>query len=352
MKFLVIVYKELVQFFRNYMLLIFVMFAFTMDIHTVGGGIKVQPRNISIGYVDFTRGANSIKIISHLHKPEFKEPIRFLNENDLKKAILNKKIMVGLIFDRNFDKTKKLEIIVDSTAAAQAELAVSYIQHILLDNLNLKFPIKIKIHKLFNQNSTSQWFMSLSELLSVITMLTLLLSAVSFVREREKGTWDIMLLTPVDSKLIIFAKIFAQILIILIGVFVAVGVVLFGAFNTPFRGNLLLFFIATFIYAFSISGIGLFIAAISSSVIQVAELSFLIMMPLIFLSGAWTPIYAMSKINQILAFFSPLKYYIEISQDLFFRGSDFSVILPNLIIMAIIGIVLFYFGYKKIGKLF
>ena len=82
------------------------MFAFTMDIHTVGDGIKVQPRNISIGYVDFTRGANSIKIISHLHKPEFKEPIRFLNESELKKAILNKKIMVGLIFDRNFDKNK------------------------------------------------------------------------------------------------------------------------------------------------------------------------------------------------------------------------------------------------------
>jgi len=352
MKFLTIVYKELLQFFRNYMLLIFIMFAFTMDIHTVGEGIKVQPRNISIGYVDYTRGANSIKIISHLHKPEFKKPIRFLNESELKKAILNKKIMVGLIFDRNFDKNKKLEIIVDSTAAAQAELAVNYIQNILLNNLNLKFPLDIRVHKLFNQNSTSQWFMSMSEMLSVVTMLTLLLSAVSFVREREKGTWDIMLLTPVDSKLIIFAKIFAQILIIVTGVFVAVGIVLFGAFDTPFRGNLLLFFIATFIYAFSISGIGLFIAAISNSVIQVAELSFLIMMPLIFLSGAWTPIYAMSEINQILALFSPLKYYIEISQDMFFRGSSIWVILPNMLIMGIIGSVLFYFGYKKIGKLF
>jgi len=352
MKFLTIVFKELIQFFRNYMLLIFIIYAFTFDIFIAGGGIKIQPKNISIGYVDFTRGANSIKIISHLHRPEFKKPVMYLNENMLKKAILNKKIMLGLIFDRNFDKNKKLEIIVDSTAAAQAELAVNYIQNILIDTLNLKFPLKIKIHKLFNQNSNSKWFMSMSEMLSVVTMLTLLLSAVTFVREREKGTWDIMLLSPVDSKLIIFSKIFAQILIIMTGVYIALGIVLFGIFNTPFRGNLFLFFIATFIYAFSISGIGLFIAAISSSVIQVAELSFLVMMPIIFLSGAWTPIYAMSKINQFLALFSPLKYYIEISQDLFFRGSSVAVILPNLLIMGIIGSVLFYFGYKKIGKLF
>jgi len=350
MKFLAIVYKEILQFLRNTFLFLFILYAFTGDVYIVGSGFKIKPQNVSIGYVDFTQGANSIKILTHLHKPEFKKPKRYLNEKELKEAILNKKIVIGLIFDRDFDKTKTLEVIADATAAAQSEITINYLENILARDV--KFPVNVKLHKMFNQNSSSKWFMSMSEMLSITTMLILLLSAVSFVREREKGTWDIMLLTPVDSKLIIFAKIFAQILIIEIGVFLSVGIVLFGSFDTPIRGSLVLFFISTFIYAFSMSGIGLFIAAISESVIEVAELSFLFMMPIIFLSGAWTPVYAMSPINQFLAIFSPLRYYIEITQDIFFRGSDISVLLPNLIIMSIIGIILFYFGYRKIGRLF
>ena len=76
------------------------------------------------------------------------------------------------------------------------------------------------------------------------------------------------------------------------------------------------------------------------------------MMPLIFLSGTWTPIEAMAKPIQFLSIFSPLRYYIQATQAIFFKGATLDIIANDLISMSLIGIVLFYIGYRKIGRLF
>ena len=264
------------------------------------GGIKVTPKNVSIGYVNEADNLIVNKIISSFHSPEFKKPKMFLNEKALKDAIYNKKIMVGIVFDRNFvnnllsGKTAKLQVLIDSTSAAQAEVTLIYLQNILMKfNFPSALPAKIDIIKLFNPNSNTKWFMSLSELMSVITMLGLVLIAVVFVREKENGTWDIMLLMPVKSSLIIFSKILSQVLILMAGITISVGLVVFGVFDAPINGNLLDFYLMSFLFSFAIGSIALVIAAVSKSVLEVGHLTIVIMLPLIFLSGAWTPLNAM-----------------------------------------------------------
>jgi len=342
--FFAILTKEILVFLRNIGLVLFVLYSFTLDIYTAGEGIKVKPMNVSIGYVNKKGEYFSNKILTHFHSPEFKKPRQFLNEKELKKAIFNKEILVGIIFDK-----KGVNILLDATAAAQSEVTFIYITEILNTK---KFPIDIKIHKLFNQNSNSKWFMGLTELISIITMLSLILVAVVFVKEKENGTWDIMLLMPVNGNLIILAKVLSQVFLIMIGTFLSVGIVMFGVFDTPINGNLWLFFLLTFFFSISLGGIALVIASFSNSVMQVAQMSMLVMMPLLFLSGAWSPINSMSPFLQYLSIISPVKYYIEGSESIFFRGSDFFDLVPYFIAQIIIGIILFYIGYKKIGRLF
>ena len=231
-------------------------------------------------------------------------------------------------------------------------MALGYLQNIVLNFNKIDIPLKLKIHKLFNQNADTRLFMSLSELLSVITLLTVILTAIVFVREKESGTWDIMLLMPVDSKIIILAKSLSQIIIIMVGVFISVGIVLFKGFDIPINGSLISFFILTFFYVATTAGIGLFIAAISNTVMQIAQLSIIIMMPIIFLSGAWTPIYAMHPALQILSLISPLRYYIEGSESIFFRGTAFVDLLPYFGGVITLGIILYWYGFRKIGRLF
>jgi ABC-2 type transport system permease protein len=356
--FFIVLAKELISFMRSVMLVFVVLYSFTVDIYIAGSGIEIKPKNVAVGYVDYTGGGISQKILSRLHSPEFVEPAFYNSQKELSDAIFNKDILVGIVFDSEFEKkyrqkeTAQLNILLDATAASQSLTTLSYIQNIIFDFEKLNIPLEIKSHKLFNQNSDNKQFMALTELLSIITLLIVILTAIAFVKEKEDGTWDIMLLMPINPKIIILAKSVSQVLIVMVGVILSLGFVVFGAFDTPMNGSFWIFIFFTFIYAFSSAGIGLFVAAISKDVMQVAQLSIMIMMPLIFLSGAWTPVYAMHPIFQKLSIFSPLRYYIEGSESLFYRGTSFIDMLPYFSGVLMLGMILYWYGFRKIGKLF
>ncbi|WP_029521135.1 ABC transporter permease [Persephonella sp. IF05-L8] len=350
--------KEIITFLRNWGLVIVLLYSFTIDVYVAGQGFEVKPRNVSIGYVDYSKGVISKKILNHLHSPEFKPPVEFKSQEELSRAIFDREIMVGLIFEPDFEKSiykngkTQLNVLLDSTAAAQAFITLTYLQNIVMNYSQLEFPVELKIHKIFNQNADTRQFISFAEFLSNLTLLGVILSAVVFVREKENGTWDIMLLMPVNSKLIIFAKSFSQIIITMIGTILSVGLILFGVFNLPMNGNFWVFIVFTFVYLLSVSGIGLFIASVTQNMLQVAQLSVIIMMPVIFLSGAWTPIYSMHPVIQYFSYFSPLRYYIEGSISIFFRGIPSVDLTIYFVALTILSVALYIFGFRKIGKLF
>ncbi len=356
--FLALVTKELIGFLRSWGLVAVVLYSFTLDIYITGKGIEMQAKNIAIGYVDETGGGMSKKILSRLHAPEFQKPVPFMSTKELSKSIYDREIMVGLIFESDFEKNLEkrdrasVDILLDSIAATQSFQALQYLQNILFDYSKTDFPVELKIHKLFNQNANTSEFMAMAEMLSVITLLGVVLTAVVFVREKENGTWDIMLLMPIDPRLIILAKSFSQVLVIMGGVTIATGIVLFGVFDITINGSIAAFFLLSFFYAFTSAGIGLFVAAVSKNMLQVAQLSILIMMPLIFLSGAWTPIHAMHPLLQDLSLLSPLRYYIEGSESIFFRGTGFFDLWNYFAGVIILGSVLYFYGFRKIGRLF
>ncbi len=356
--FMIIFTKEILSFLRSTMLVIVVLYSFTVDIYIAGSGMQITPRNVAVGYVDYTGGGISQKILSGFHKPEFLLPMRFKSQEELSSAIFNKEILVGIIFDAEFErlyrqgKNTQLNVLLDATAASQSLTTLVYLQNIILDFTDLKMPISIKSHKLFNENADNHSFMAVTELLSLITMLVIILTAIVFVKEKEDGTWDIMLLMPINPKIMILAKSLSQVAIVMVGVILSLGFVVFGSFDTPMNGSFWSFMLLTFLYCFSSAGIGLFVAAVSKDVMQVAQLSIVIMMPLIFLSGAWTPIYAMHPILQKLSLISPLRYYIEGSESIIFRGTEFIDLIPYFTGVTLLGILLYWYGFKKIGKLF
>ncbi len=356
--FFIVFSKEIISFMRSIALVAVILYSFTADIYIAGAGMQIRPRNVAIGYVDNSGGGISQKILSHFHQPEFINPKAFTSQQALSDAIFNKEILVGLIFSSNFEKAyvnghnTKLDVLLDATAASQSFTTLSYLQNIILNFEKIDIPITIKSHRLFNQNADDHSFMALAELLSIITLLTVILTAMVFVKEKEEGTWDIMLLMPVNPKIIILAKSASQVFIVTIGVILSLGFVVFGAFDTPLNGSFWSFILLTLFYGFSSAGIGLFVAAVSKNIMQVAQISIAIMMPLIFLSGAWTPIYAMLPIFQKLSLISPLRYYIEGSESIFYRGTAFIDLLPYFGGVIILGIILYWYGFKKIGNLF
>jgi ABC-2 type transport system permease protein len=358
--FLAILQKELLIFMRMPALVVLMLYIFTIEIYVAGAGITLEANNISVGVVDYSPKVVSTKILNHLHEPHFQHPVQYASQEKLYQDIKNKKIMVGIVFESDFEKKvykqggAKLDVLLDTTASAQAFLAQLYLQNIIYDFQNTMdiSPIIIDNHKLFNPNAKFTYFMSITELLAIITLLSVLLSASVFVNEKEDGTWDLMLLMPVDAKVIILAKIVSQIIIIMAGTMMAIGLVIFGVFDAPFNGSFFVFLLLTFFYTFASAGIGLFVAAVSKTIMEVAQLAILIMLPIIFLSGAWTPTYAMHPILDWLSYLSPLRYYIEGTQSIFFRGTDTFDLWPYFLGVILLGSFLFWFGVRKIGKLF
>jgi len=353
-----VVGKELLAFIRSWQLVLVVLYSFTVEVYIAGSGIEIKPKNVAVGYVDYTGAGLSQKVLSHLHSPEFLVPRAYDSQEALSRAIFDKEIIVGIIFDPDFEKQwrkgekSQLNVLLDATAASQAYTTLSYLQNILLDISRIDVPVEIASHKLFNQNADNHTFMALTEMLSIITMLTVILTAVVFVREKEQGTWDIMLLMPVDPKLIIFAKSFSQVLIIMTGIIISVGLVVFGVFDVPINGSFFAFVLLSFFYVMASAGIGLFIAAVAKDIMQVAQLSIIVMMPLIFLSGAWTPIYAMHPALQVVSLFSPLRYYIEGSESIFYRGTGWYDLWEYFTGVIAVGGVMYWIGFRKIGRLF
>lgn len=353
-----IVGKELLAFIRSWQLVLVVLYSFSINVYISGSGIEIKPSNVAVGYVDYTGGGISQNILTRLHAPEFLPPRRFTSQETLSRAIYDKEIIVGIVFDPDFEKQwrkeqkSQINVLLDATAASQAYTTLGYLQDIVLDTAAPNIPIEIASHKLFNENADNHTFMALTELLSIITMLTVILTAIVFVREKEQGTWDIMLLMPVDPKLIILAKSFSQIVIVMVGVVISLGFIVFGIFSTPVNGSFWAYMLLTFFYVWASAGIGLFIAAVARDVMQVAQLSIIVMMPLIFLSGAWTPIYAMHPVLQILSLFSPLRYYIEGTESIFYRGTEWMDLWPYFLGVISVGGIMYLIGFRKIGRLF
>ena len=361
-KFSIILQKEWLELFRSRGMLFFVFYLFIINIYIAGKGINIDARGVNVGILDEKGNSFYVnKIISSLHEPEFENIIIYTSRNKIYDDIKKKKIMVGLIFPRTFDidiankKETKIQLLLDTTVATLSYYTYTHLVNIVNDfqtQQAVNIPIKMETHKLFNQNARSQTFMTLKELMSAITLLSIILSAAVFVKEKEQDTWDLMLLVPVNSYMMIFAKLLSQVVVIMIGFLLSLGIVLFGVFDLPMEGSFSALILLTFLYTIAACGIGLFIASTAKNITQVGLMAILVIIPLNFLSGGITPIDAKSEIVQWFSYLSPLRYYIEGVLNLVFRGTPTIYLWEQFLGIFVIAIVLFIYGVKKIGKLF
>ncbi len=357
-----IMQKEWLDIFRSKGMVIFIFYIFLIDVYIAGQGINIDAKNVNVGVLDEKGDSVYVnKIVSKLHPPEFKDIIYYQSRDKLFKDIKNRRIMVGIVFGNEFDrhfgdnKEVHIQLLLDSTVATISYFTYYYLINIIGDfqiNNGIQMPVQLDIHKLFNPNATPAPFFSLRELIYAVTLLSLILSASVFVKEREQGTWDLMLLMPVDNKLIIFAKILSQVIVINIGFFISMGIVIFGLFNVTVNGHLLAFFLLTFLYSIALCGIGLFIAAVAKNIAQVGMMSILALIPMDFLSEGFTPMSQKPEVIQWLSFLSPMRYFTIGMSNLIFRGTDLIYLWDEFLGVTVIAFLFFTFGVRKIGRLF
>ncbi|MGG5253396.1 ABC transporter permease [Neobacillus sp. SM06] len=215
-----------------------------------------------------------------------------------------------------------------------------YIEQIPFKNI-------IRVHEASDLKYTN--FIMISMVSITVVLLGIIMAAAVFIREKESGTLEQLMVTPIRSFELIIAKLLPMSIIKMIGLTIGVAMS-FVFFNVPLRGSLLLFYLLSLLVFISSSGLGILIATVSNTMQQALLLSFFVLFPLMFLSGTVVPVENMSPFLQWLSYLSPLRYYTDISMGIFLKGVGVSVLWPDIAALVVLGGFLFVISTYRLKK--
>jgi ABC-2 type transport system permease protein len=368
---LYIIQKEFKQIFRNKGMLPIIFVLPLLQLLILSNAATFEVKNIKFGYIDNDHSSTSRALIEKFNASTYFDVLTdFPSESIASSAMLKGEVDVVLeipqYFQRDLQKEKHniLGITINAIDGAAAGVSNVYITQIIQRfNQNLKVdllqvsdqqiqPITIETIPLFWYNKTLNYktFMVPGILVLLVTMITLFLSGMNIVREKEIGTLEQINVTPIKKSQFIIGKLFPFWVIgmslLTIGLIIAKLI-----FDVPMVGNLLLMYFYTSIYILVILGIGLFISNFTDTQQQAMFIAWFFIVIFILMSGLFTPIESMPKWAQIVTEFNPIKYFVEVMRMVMLKGSGFTDILPQLLktlLYALIMNGLAVWSYKKI----
>jgi ABC-2 type transport system permease protein len=363
--------KELKQLSRDPVLLLVIVYFFSADIYIAGKGIEIDLKHASIAVLDHDHSEASRDLIYRFQEPYFTLRGELDSAHQARQMLDHGDVLAVLDIPADFQKDLRrgrvvtVQLQIDASNATLGILATTYATRIVasyaqelatrrMGGVQLQnIPVLLDEHRVYyNPNQKNSWFMSISEMLTVITMLSLMLPAAAAVREKERGTIEQLIVSPLSSTQILFSKVAAMGLVILSGTAVSLFLVIVPAFHVPLQGDLALFFAVTALYVFATCGLGLFIATLSRNLGQVVMLVILIMMPLLLLSGAWTPPEAMPPLLRNAMHLSPLFYYTTLSYGILLKGAGIAILWPEILQLTALGGMVFGFGVWRFRRQF
>lgn len=357
--------KELAQIVRDLPLVTILVWAFTAAIYSAGQGRATETMNVATAIYDLSQSPASREYVSHLQPPYFRTVAYLHRESDVTAWLDDGKAALVVVippgFQRDVDGAgqAQIQVLTDGAVAMQATVSVAYIAAIsakysvtvlerrarLAGATRVRGPtLDERLRVKFNPNMLSSWFAALLELLNMVTMVSLLVTAANLVREKERGTVERLLVSPARPVEIFLAKIIPTVVLVLILSSCSFLFVLVPAFGLPIRGSLLLFYGVTALYVFAMASMGIAIALIARNMAQAVMVMILILQPMIFLSGAWNPPESMSPWLQGISLVSPLRYYIDFAFGVILKGNGVSVLVWDIVGIAILGAILFTFS--------
>lgn len=365
--------KEMLQLFRDVPIVVFLVYAFTLAVYLTGNGIKSQLHNASLLVRDADHSVSSRELIHRFQAPFFRlegeiaDPQEGIRRLDRGKAMAVLEIPPRFHEQLVTGEPTAVQLLVDTTNSPQGLSAASYAARIVVrfgqetglaqvgntEESSQNLPLVVSDHRVwYNQDQNDTWFESISHLLRQITIFSILLPAAALVREKERGTVEQLLVSPLTPFQIMLSKVLAMTVVILCATAVALFGVIRPAFGVPIKGSVVLFFGLTALFVFSNAGMGLAAATLTRNQAQVGMMTLLVVAPMLLLSGLAAPMEAMPAWVRHLMVLSPLRYFVEITHGILLKGAGLSVLWDSVLAMALLGCGLFGFGLWQFRRQF
>lgn len=314
--------------------------------------VTLEVKNISIGVLDRDNSERSKDLIRALKlSSTFTSVYKLKSEKELTSSIDSQKVLATLYIPQNFAKRLEakehntIQIIADGRNSNTAQIAETYIQ-MALSKLLLSSTIESNIfitRNWYNPNLDNFWWILPNLMGSLSMIIALFLTSLSVARERELGTFEQILVSPLSPSILIVGKTIPPLIISTI----EASVIFFAAttfFGVPFVGSIFVLYIGLISFLFSIVGMGLFISSISSTQQQGILGAFILLVPYILMSGFATPIENMPSWLIPLTNFVSLKYFLILLKGVFLKNISFSIALELIIPMFTLGFISLFFA--------
>lgn len=356
--------KELRGLARDPMLLLLIVYAFSLQIYTGSSAMPETLNNAAVAIVDEDQSPLSGRISTAFMPPYFVPP------KQISIAEMDSRMDAGLDtfalnippdFQRDVlaNQQPAIQLNVDATRMSQAFSGSGYIQTIVSNEVSeflnryrgaSGVPVDLTLRARFNPSLDKSWFGSITNIITSITMLSIVLTGAALIREREHGTIEHLLVMPVTPTEIMISKIWSMGLVVLLASSFALFVIVKGLLAIPIEGSPAVFLLGTALFLFATTSMGIFLATVAGSMPQFGLLLILVLLPLQVLSGAMTPRESMPDIIQYIMLLAPNTHFVILAQAVLFRGAQLDVVWPQLLALLVIGSVLFWLALRRFRR--
>jgi ABC-2 type transport system permease protein len=363
--------KEFIQVFRDprMRMVIFVIPCF--QVLVIGYAVSTDVKHVSTAVLNLDNSQASREVIARFAESGYFDVVERIGTEKEAAALLDRgkvsailHIMHGFAEDLRAGRTARLQVLIDGTDSNTANIVLSYAvkiasaysENILVQRyerrlgaVSLPGRVELRTRAWFNENLESRNFYVPGVLVIVVSVVTLLLTSMAVVREREIGTMEQIMVTPITPGEFILGKTMPFVVIGFVDVALVTLIGVFW-FEVPLRGNLVLLFLATGLYLMTMLGIGLYISTVSQTQQQAMISTFFFFFPAMLLSGFAFPIANMPQLVQWLTIINPLRYFLAIVRAVFLKGVGLETLWPQMLALALMGVTMLYLATKRFHK--
>jgi ABC-2 type transport system permease protein len=367
---LYLIQKEFRQIFRDKPMLFITFFAPLVQMTVLGFAITVDIKNVQTIIVDYDRTPVSSEVCRKFeHNPYFSVKGYIDGQANLREYIDDWQAQLAIIIPSGFAKDllrksrPEIQIIVDGLDGNSAGIAMGYAQGVLADyaadvvasdpsyaallrNMSIVDP---QIRMWYNLDLQSKNFMVPGLIALLLTVVTMFLSSMGLVREKEIGTLEQLMVTPIKTYQLILGKVLPFFILGFFALTLMI-VVSFIVFQLKMEGSVLLLFALAGLYLLSTLGLGIFISTLAHTQQQAMFISWFFMIFLIFMSGFLFPIENMPPLVQKLTYLNPLRFFVVISREIFLKGSSAKYLLNEILCLAAFGVGILVLSTLKFQK--
>jgi len=350
--------KELIQVLRDKRLRMTLIFPPLFQLFIFGYAANMDVKNIRTAVRDLDQSVESRDLIARFSSSKYFDIVSFPQspkeiESLIKKGDIALSIEIPSDFSRKLKKgdTASVQILIDGTESNTAMIALGYISRILSDYSTMvlvkrlnragmigfeEAGVEVQHRTWFNPNFESRLFFIPGVIASIAFLVPIILTAMAVVREREIGTLEQIMVTPLRPWELVVGKTLP---FALLGLLDVIMIALIGVFwfEVPLRGNPFILLLGNVLFLMSSVGIGLFISTISSTQQQAQISTFFFSMPAFILSGFVFPLENLPAWIRYLTYANPLRYFLVIIRGVFLKGNGLDILWPQMLALAVLG---------------